>query len=243
MKTKTTLILFYSIFGILQIAIGQEPDSLIFKAIDSSLIAGIDTTIINNDSTLIVDEKQPIIQQLDSLKIIYQEKKSELKTLGMLIDSLYLIINKVDSLDSDSNKHDKKQIDDDVEWLIKDFEFQFTATDLYIYRDSLFIKIRLVNLKNQDINIFGRIVSVEGNTKKGLIPIVYRDLVSNDDQEIIVKTKLDNNRLKINDSGILQVFLSLRFLNNQEYPGNYSPFNKYEWDDMRRKKYIPYRVQ
>lgn len=243
MKTKIVLIMFYSIFGIWQIALAQEPDSLILGTNrDSSFIVDTDTILIESDSilvfdadtTLIVDKNQKIIQQLDSLDLIYQIKKIELQSINEKMDSLKRLL-------SDENQTDSVSISNGLnkeEFLILDYNFEFTVVSCEIYRNELKIVLNFKNLKGFETLLNMRIDGYENKiskqTQKGMIPLIKSFIPETENDNLILTILLDKDRLKIEKNGIIKIELWMQ-LNNHPNAGKYKPFNKLEWDKLSRK--------
>jgi len=243
MKTKIVLIMFYSIFGIWQNIFAQEPDTLILGTnIDSSFIVNADTILIESDSilvfnadtTLIVDKNQKTIQQLDSLDLIYQIKKSELQSINEKIDSLKLLLSNENRIDSISTSNDLNK----EEFLILDYNFEFTVVSCEIYRNELKVILNFKNLKGFEtvlnMKIDGYENKISKQTQKGMIPLIKSFVPETEDDNLILTIILDKDRLRIEKNGIIKIELWMQ-LNNHPKSGKYKPFNKIEWDKLSRK--------
>jgi hypothetical protein len=160
MKIKILIILLCFFLGMLQNSIGQEPDSLLLEKVQDT------TLIISNLDTLLVDNNEKLLFQLDSLRIMYQEKESELKILGKLIDSLAILVSNQlsdsnifyqdsSSLYQDSSilsisKDSSNFNDEDEDWK-KLYGFLFKIEYCKPFKDSLYITARIKYLEGANI--------------------------------------------------------------------------------------------
>ncbi len=216
MKTKILIVLFCFFFGMVQNAIGQEPDSLNVK---------IDTIVFDSNAidTLFISK------QLDSLKVVYQLRNQELLNIKNQIDSLEFVLKPVIQ---DNSKKD---------FLISNYDLEFTIVSCDLYMNEVRLVANIKNLKDAEILLRVDAEVYDGllikDYYKGSVPLFHSQILSSDDENISLTITIDKKRWKIKKAAI-KMDVSLQIKKHIKYKGKYNPFNIIEWEKMRRKELI-----